>query len=90
MKVFSPIENCLFRKGESKPLSIIEKDQTGCYVNLFTDMGDLDCDVDQNIVSEFVCRVYAETKTKDVNETRYQKLIKMSGKVDQVITEKSL
>ena len=53
-------------------------------------MGDLDCDVDQNIVSEFVCHVYAETKTKDVNEARYQKLIKMSGKVDQVITEKSL
>jgi hypothetical protein len=48
-------------------------------------MGDRNSDVDLHIVSEFVCRIYAVTKTKDVNEARYLKLIQMTGKVDQVI-----
>ena len=61
---------------------------TGCYVNLFTDFGDLNGDVDLHVVSEFVCRVYAATNTRDVNEARYQKLVKMTGKVDQVITRR--
>ncbi|CAB4040582.1 PREDICTED: uncharacterized protein LOC105437992, partial [Paramuricea clavata] len=72
-----------FWKGKSKPLSIIENDQSGSYVNLFIDMGDRNSDVDLHIASEFVCRIYAVTKTKDVNEARYQKLIQMTGKVDQ-------
>ena len=50
-------------------------------------MGDRNSDVDLHIVSEFVCPIYmyAVTKTKDVNEARYLKLIQMTGKVDQVI-----
>ena len=76
----------MFKLGcKSKPLSIIENDQSGSYVNLFIDMGDQNSDVDLHIVSEFVCRIYAVTKTKYVNEARYQKLIQMTGKVDQVI-----
>lgn len=89
INVLTQIHHCLFRQGKSKPLSIIEKDLTGCYVNLFTDFGDLNRDVDQHVVSEFVCRIYAATNTRDINEARYQKLVKMTGKVDQVITEKN-
>ena len=48
-------------------------------------MGDRNSDVYLHIVSEFVGRIYAVTKTKYVNEARYLKLIQMTGKVDQVI-----
>ena len=64
---------------------IIEKDLTGVYVNLFTNIGDLNNDFDWRVVSEFVCRIYAVNQTNDVNKARYQKLIKMTGNVDQVI-----
>ena len=41
--------------------------------------------VDLEAASEFVCRMYAHSKTRDVNEARYNKLMHMTGKVDQVI-----
>ena len=47
-----------------------------CYVNLFTNIGDLNNDIDRHVVSEFVCRIYAVNNTNDINEARYQKLIK--------------
>lgn len=74
-----------FRKGKSKPLDLVEKDKTGCYVNLFISMGEVHGSVDLDVASEFVCRMYAQSKTRDVNEARYNKLMQMTGKVDQVI-----
>lgn len=74
-----------FRKGKTKALTIVEKDMTDCYVNLFISMGDVNSSVDLNVTSEFVCRMYAESNLKDVNEARYKKLIQMTGKIDQVI-----
>ncbi len=47
-------------------------------------MGEVDGIVDQDVASEFVCCVYGQSKTKDVNEARYNKLMQMTGKVDQV------
>ena len=58
---------------------------TGVYVNLFTNIGDLNNDFHWRVASEFVCRIYAVNQKNDVNEARYQKLIKMTGNVDQVI-----
>ncbi len=74
-----------FRKGKTKPLDNIEKDKTGCYVDLFLSMGEAHGSVDLDITSEFVCRMYAQSKTRDVNEARYNKLMQMTGKVDEVI-----
>ena len=77
-----------FRKGKTKALTIVEKDMTDCYINLFISMGDVNSSVDLNVTSEFVCRMYAESNLKDVNEARYKKmkkLIQMTGKIDQVI-----
>ena len=58
---------------------------TDCYINLFISMRDVNSSVDLNVTSEFVCRMYAESNLKDVNEARYKKLIQMTGKIDQVI-----
>ena len=41
-------------------------------------------DVDVDTASEFVCRMYGQTKTQDVDEARHNKLIEMTGKVYQV------
>ena len=71
-----------FRKGKVKPLQILEKDESLQFINLFTSMGEQFDDVD--VASEFVCRMYAQTKTRDVDEARHKKLIEMTGKVDKV------
>uniref|UniRef100_UPI00358F9A5D uncharacterized protein isoform X2 n=1 Tax=Myxine glutinosa TaxID=7769 RepID=UPI00358F9A5D len=75
----------LLQKGKSKPLDVVEKDKTGCYVNLFFSTGEVDGSVDPDVASELVCRMYGQSKTRDVNEARYNKLMQMTGKVDQVI-----
>ncbi|XP_033097629.1 uncharacterized protein LOC117101706 [Anneissia japonica] len=46
-------------------------------------MGEVHGRIDLKVASEFVCRMYGQSKTQDVNEARYNKLIKMNGKVDQ-------
>ena len=74
----------LFRKGKTKPLELLEKDTTGDFVTFFIKLGQAHQDVDIDVASEFVCRMYAQSKTKDVNEARYNKIMQMTGKVDQV------
>uniref|UniRef100_UPI00358F2F11 uncharacterized protein isoform X3 n=1 Tax=Myxine glutinosa TaxID=7769 RepID=UPI00358F2F11 len=70
---------------ETSPRPFTEKDKTGCYVNLFFSTGEVDGSVDPDVASELVCRMYGQSKTRDVNEARYNKLMQMTGKVDQVI-----
>ena len=71
------------RKGKVKPLRIIEKDDTGSYLNLFASLGDKNMNIDA--ASEFVCRMYGQNRTADVNEARYMKLMEMSSKICKVI-----
>ena len=76
---------CLsFRKGKVKPFDIMKKDATRKFVEMFISMGDITGDVDADVASEFVCRMYAQHKTRDVNEARYIKMLEMTGKVHQV------
>lgn len=72
------------RKGKVKPFDIMSKDATGKFVDLFISMGDITGSVDVDAASEFVCQVYAQYKTRDVNEARYNKMLQMTGKIDQV------
>lgn len=73
-----------FRKGKVKPLDIVEKDDTGRFLQLFTNMGKVYGDVNLEVASEFVCKVYGQIKEQNVDEARYSKLMQMSGKVDKV------
>ena len=57
---------------------------TTSYVNFFISLGEVHGNVDLDAASEFVCRMYAQNKTRDVSEARYNKLMQMTGKVDQV------
>ena len=89
-KLFFLISNYYYfsldtRKGKVKPLSIIEKDDTGSYLNFFANLGAKDIDIDFDTASEFVSHMYGQTKTADVNEVRYLKLMEMSGKIKKVI-----
>lgn len=79
-----------FRKGKTKPLELVEKDKTGCYVNLFISMGEVPGNVDLDVASEFVCCMYTQSKTRNVNEARYNKLMQMTGKVDKVFKAQTL
>ena len=47
-------------------------------------MGDVHGSVDLDVASELVCHMYAQSETKDVDEARYNRLMQVSGKVDQV------
>ena len=40
---------------------------------------------DLDVTLEFVCRMYIQSNTRYVNEARYNKLMQMTSKVDQVI-----
>lgn len=47
-------------------------------------MGQTDSSVDAEIAPDFVCALYGQNKTRDVNKARYTKLQQMSGKIDKV------
>lgn len=65
-------------------MDIVEKDKSHRFIKLFTSMGQTDSSVDAEVASEFVCALYGQNKTRDVNKARYIKLQQMSGKIDQV------
>ena len=73
-----------FRKGKVKPLSIVEKDETGRFLKFFTNMGEKTDDLDIDTASEFVCRMYSIYGTCDVNEARHKKLMQMTGNFNKV------
>ena len=78
-----------YRKGKTKALDIITKDKTGRYLNLFISMGDVNDDnVDVDVASEFVCHLYGQHRTSDVNEARYYKLMQVTGRDDKVLHRK--
>ena len=72
-----------FRKGKVKPQQILKKDESLDFIHLFTIMGDGSANVDADIASDFVCRMYGQMKTSDVDEARYSKLIEMTERVDK-------
>lgn len=47
-------------------------------------MGEVDGDVNIEVASEYVCQMYSHPKVCSVDEARYNKLMQMTGKVDQV------
>lgn len=61
----------------------MEKDESGRFIDAFISIGE-NGDVDKDVFSEYVCQMYGQVKTRDVNEARYKKFIEMTGKVDQV------
>ncbi|XP_041481075.1 uncharacterized protein LOC121428475 [Lytechinus variegatus] len=76
--------SAFYRKGKTKPLEIITKDETGRFLNLFIRMGDPEAEgIDVDVASEFVCYLYAQHKVNDVNLARYNKLMQMTGRVDE-------
>ncbi|KAL5017668.1 hypothetical protein ScPMuIL_007257 [Solemya velum] len=70
-------------EGKNKPFGPVEKDETCSFINLFISMGEVQGSVDLDVASNFVCRMYVQRKTRDVNETRYTKLKQMAVKVYQ-------
>lgn len=54
-------------------------------MNLFARLGDKNMNTDVDAASEFVCRMYGQTRTTDVNEARYMKLTEMIGNINNVI-----
>ncbi|KAG1676316.1 hypothetical protein GQR58_014353 [Nymphon striatum] len=76
--------SAFYRKGKVKALGIVQKDKTGRFVNLFISMGDVHGSVDFDVASDLVCHMYAQSKTKDVDEARYNRLMQVSRKVDKV------
>jgi len=63
----------------------MEKDETDSFLQLFTSMGDRQASIDVDVASGFVCRMYTLSKTGDVNEAKYKKLMQMSGNINKVI-----
>ncbi|KAK4309969.1 hypothetical protein Pmani_018436 [Petrolisthes manimaculis] len=46
-------------------------------------MGEVDGDVNIEVASEFVCKMLSQPKVRSVDEARYNKLMQMTGKIDQ-------
>ena len=73
-----------FRKGKTKPLDLVIKDDSGNYLNLFTSIGDGRIgNADIDLASAFVCHMYNQPKENYVNAARYNKLMQMTGKVSK-------
>lgn len=69
-----------------KALDIVVKDTSSTFVNMFINMGERNGNADVETASAFVCQLYGQSKSIDVNEARYKKLIQMSGKFSEVLT----
>ena len=54
------------------------------FIKMFTDMVNKGCNVDFDVVFQFVCQLYAQNNATDVNEARCKKLMNMTEKPDQV------
>ena len=63
----------------------MQKDKSGTYVKMFISLGSgqLASD-DLDVASEFVCRMYGQHKTSNINQARYNKIVEMTGKIDEV------
>ena len=48
-------------------------------------MSDVHGSVDLDVASEYVCCMYGQSRTRDVNKARHHKIVEMTGKVKQVI-----
>lgn len=72
-----------FRKGKLKALDAIDGDDGRRFIKFLIDMGDILSKPDFNIASEIVCAIYS-LKSQNVDEARYNKLIQMAGKINQV------
>ena len=73
-----------FKKGKVKPLKILEKDPAGRFLKLFSNMGKVDGEVDINVASEFVCKMYGQNREQNVDDAHYKKPVQMSSKVRYV------
>ena len=65
----------------------MEEDASGQYVDFFIHMGKVGGVIDLGVASKFVCKLYGQAKENDVDEARYNKLMKMSGKVNKVLNQ---
>ena len=61
------------------------KDDSNRFVNFFIGLEERQNKKSLEIASEFVCRMYAQNYTNDVDEARYKKLMQMSGNINQLI-----
>ena len=72
-----------FRKGKIKPYEILEKDTTGTFISFFQSLTLRD-EPDQKIADAYVCSLYGMDDVKDVDEGRYKKIVRMTGKFSKV------
>ena len=72
------------RKGKVKPFDLLEKHKTDEFIKFFISLGCKNATVDVHVASKYVCSMYAQSKTDDVNEARYNKLLQMSGNISKV------
>lgn len=78
-------------KGKTKPFDIVQKDKSGTYVKMFISLGSgQQASGDLDVASEFVCRMYGQHKTRDINQARYNKMVEMTGKIDEVFLAEQL
>lgn len=68
----------------------MEKDGTEHFLDFFISLGERNGNINSGVASEFVCRMYAQTKTSDINQARHNKLMQMTGKIDQVIMTQNI
>ena len=75
-----------FRKGKVKPFEVLEKDNSGEFIQFFQSLTKRE-EPDNKIAESYVCSLYGMAALSDVDEARYQKVIRMTGKISKVIFE---
>ena len=74
-----------YRKGKMKSFEILQNDTAGTSIQFFNQLSS-EIDPDQARTEKFICFLYGmKGNIKDVNEARYEKLLQITGRIqDQV------
>ena len=73
-----------FHKGKVNPYEIFEKDTTGTFISFFQSWTLRD-EPDQKISEAYVHSLYGMDEVKDIDEGRYKKIVRVTGKLSKVI-----
>lgn len=72
-----------YRKGKIRPYELLEDDNDGYWIQFFCSMSSQG-KLNRKMAEEYVCSLYGITKVEDVNLARFNKLVQMTGKINQV------
>ena len=73
-----------YRKGKAKSVQLLETDAEGKFAEIFSKLSNTTAPSQVDTMEEFVCSLYGMKGETRVDDARYAKLLRMTGRNDKV------